>query len=126
MFDNTQCPYINSNDEVISDENNDVISDENNDVIKTLIINWDDNNNVYNLRPTDIQASIDENVVRLGEDTDWQGHVLIPAEEESSNEWRISDILGYSITNMQVDGDTTIYTLTIRQSLSEPPIEPSP
>ena len=118
LFDNTQCPYINSNDEVISDENN--------DIIKTLIINWDDNNNAYKLRPTDIQASIDEIVVRLGEDTDWQGRVLISAEEETSNTWRLADVLGYSITDTQVEGDTTIFTLKVRQPSSEPQIEPSP
>ena len=93
-----------------------IISDEQT-ITKTLTIQWDDNDNVSNLRPRYLQATINGITAYLSGESDWS--VSVPVDNEDIYNWSVPIVTGYIQTSVnEVDNVTTV---TLRMRNTTPP-----
>lgn len=74
---------------------------------KTLIIQWNDNNDAARGRPSSVRATINGITAYLSEESDWSASVLVDTEE--SYRWAVQSVVGYTQSSYnEVDNVTTV------------------
>ena len=89
---------------------------------------WDDNDNASNMRPAQVSATSSYNNTRiyLSKNSGWKGSIEVYPSNDYSFSWSIQTIFGGYTQSKTVDGDTTIFTLTMKNSPPEPSEPPEP
>jgi nitrogen fixation protein len=92
---------------------------------------WDDNDNAAHMRPTSITATLSNGtVVILNEANGWSATVEnLPKTIDGqpiTYTWREQEVIGYTQTDMSVNGDVTTFTNKYRERPTPPDDRPVP
>ncbi len=113
----THEEYI-QNQEFYFDGDDFVIISNEQTITKTLIVEWNDNNDARGLRPRYLQVTINDITAYLSEESEWS--VSIPVDTEDTYTWSVPSVLGYMSPGYnEVDNVLTV-TFRIRTQPTPP------